>query len=218
MPRRKLQAETGAQTVGRGVGTRIGTATEPDTESEPDHTPGLEKDTDQRLQDRVPQSVWQMAWDSLPHSDRLLIETVAHDSVGGENIFSDLEQIAHQRKQDLHDHKWKDNGRPAGKDAVRVQVAISRIIICLRRFKEVGDIAVSFDPTHAALPWAAFRFVLEVCVISKIETPWYHYLPPSLGFDCEPRAARIAVFWARKSMFAWASCQSLRTFVPLWVR
>jgi hypothetical protein len=30
------------------------------------------------------------------------------------------------------------------------------------KFKEAGDVAVSFDPVHAALPWAGIRFVLQV--------------------------------------------------------
>ncbi|KAI5790570.1 hypothetical protein FPQ18DRAFT_277531, partial [Pyronema domesticum] len=32
------------------------------------------------------------------------------------------------------------------------------------RFKEIGDIIVQFDPVHAALPWAGFRFLLKVCM------------------------------------------------------
>ncbi|KAI5782140.1 hypothetical protein FPQ18DRAFT_283943, partial [Pyronema domesticum] len=32
------------------------------------------------------------------------------------------------------------------------------------RFKEIGDIIVQFDPVHAALTWAVFRFLLKVCM------------------------------------------------------
>lgn len=167
-PHNVPRAETGAEGVGSSVDTKIGTATEPDAGSKSDQAPDPEQDTDNGLQDRDPQPLWQEAWDSLPHSDRQLIETVTQNSGSNERIFSDLERIAHQRKQDLHDRNWDDKNQLAGKDAVRVQVAISRIITCLRRFKEVGDIAVNFDPAHAALPWAAFRFVLEVCIALKL--------------------------------------------------
>jgi hypothetical protein len=37
-----------------------------------------------------------------------------------------------------------------------------RMVHCLNKFKAIGDVASSFDPVHAALPWAAFRFVLQV--------------------------------------------------------
>jgi hypothetical protein len=32
-------------------------------------------------------------------------------------------------------------------------------------FKQVGDVAVQYDPAHAALPWAGIRFLLQVCKI-----------------------------------------------------
>lgn len=37
----------------------------------------------------------------------------------------------------------------------------------LNKFLVVGDVAVNFDPVHAALPWAAVRFVLLVCYLKK---------------------------------------------------
>lgn len=164
--RRKRPAETGAQAASSSVDTETEIATAPDARPESSQAPETGQDTDQGLQDKAPQSVWQIVWDSLSHSDQLLIETVAQGPDGGENVFSDLERIAHQRKQDLHDRNWTEKSQAAGKDPVRVRAAISKIIICLRRFKEVGDIAINFDPIHAALPWAAFRFVLEVSIIS----------------------------------------------------
>ena len=39
----------------------------------------------------------------------------------------------------------------------------SKIAVWIQKFMEVGDIAVQYDPGHAALPWAAVRFVLKVC-------------------------------------------------------
>jgi hypothetical protein len=37
-----------------------------------------------------------------------------------------------------------------------------KIISWLVKFKEVGDITVQYDPSHAALPWAGIRFLLQV--------------------------------------------------------
>jgi len=39
---------------------------------------------------------------------------------------------------------------------------VQKTVSVLNRFISVGDVAVSFDPVHAALPWAAVRFVLAV--------------------------------------------------------
>ena len=48
-----------------------------------------------------------------------------------------------------------------GKRSVLRDVA-EKIIIWVDRFKVVGDLASQFDPVHAALPWAGFRFLLQV--------------------------------------------------------
>ncbi|KAI0528187.1 hypothetical protein F5B22DRAFT_584049 [Xylaria bambusicola] len=49
--------------------------------------------------------------------------------------------------------------------AYRIRDVLDKTISCLNSFKEVGDIAVNFDPVHAALPWAAFRFLLQTMSI-----------------------------------------------------
>ena len=36
------------------------------------------------------------------------------------------------------------------------------ILNWIDKFKQVGDIIVQYDPVHAALPWAGFRFLLMV--------------------------------------------------------
>ena len=39
-----------------------------------------------------------------------------------------------------------------------------KILHWVATFKQIGDIIVQYDPVHAALPWAGFRFLLQVCV------------------------------------------------------
>jgi hypothetical protein len=41
---------------------------------------------------------------------------------------------------------------------------MEKIIFWIDRFKDVGDNAVQYDPGHAALPWAAIRFILQAAV------------------------------------------------------
>lgn len=41
---------------------------------------------------------------------------------------------------------------------------LERIVKFLNRFKEVGDVVASFDPQHAALPWAVVRFLLQASI------------------------------------------------------
>ncbi|KAK3392046.1 hypothetical protein B0T20DRAFT_72359 [Sordaria brevicollis] len=44
---------------------------------------------------------------------------------------------------------------------------VEQTVSVINSFLAVGDVAVSFDPVHAALPWAAVRFVLVALVSSK---------------------------------------------------
>jgi hypothetical protein len=36
-------------------------------------------------------------------------------------------------------------------------------------FKQIGDVAVQYDPAHAALPWAGIRFLLQVRQVALVE-------------------------------------------------
>ena len=45
---------------------------------------------------------------------------------------------------------------------VKVRDIFEKIAKWIGKFVAVGDVAVQYDPTHAALPWAAVRFILQV--------------------------------------------------------
>ncbi|KZL63519.1 ankyrin repeat protein, partial [Colletotrichum tofieldiae] len=47
---------------------------------------------------------------------------------------------------------------------VIVRDVLTKVAKWVHHFKEVGDIAVQYDPGHAALPWAGVRFLLNVAV------------------------------------------------------
>lgn len=43
---------------------------------------------------------------------------------------------------------------------------LDKIVRWIDIFKQVGDVAVQYDPAHAALPWAGIRFILQVYSIA----------------------------------------------------
>ena len=48
---------------------------------------------------------------------------------------------------------------------------LKKIAKWIEKFIEVGDVAVQYDPGHAALPWAALRFLLTVwAILQFVET------------------------------------------------
>lgn len=66
------------------------------------------------------------------------------------------------KKQLCLQKRWKFK-KPNG-DVVIVRDLLEKISLWIDRFKEVGDTVVQYDPAHAALPWAAFRFLLQTAV------------------------------------------------------
>jgi ankyrin repeat domain-containing protein 50 len=77
----------------------------------------------------------------------------------GAGFLDDLCILAIEQREKCEEKGWKFNFD--GQQVILRDVA-QKIFYWLQRFKEVGDIAVNFDPVHAALPWAAFRFLLQV--------------------------------------------------------
>ena len=47
---------------------------------------------------------------------------------------------------------------------IKLRDVLSKIVTCVDKFKQVGDTVAQYQPVHAALPWAAVRFVLQALV------------------------------------------------------
>jgi len=63
-----------------------------------------------------------------------------------------VENIANQWKL-----KW------GGKE-INVREKAEKLVGWITKFKEAVDVAVQFDPVHAALPWAGIRFILILVI------------------------------------------------------
>ena len=63
--------------------------------------------------------------------------------------------------------KWGDN-------EINVREKAEKLVDWIVKFKEVVDIAVQYDPVHAALPWAGVRFILTVCPYQA--KPIHHFI------------------------------------------
>jgi hypothetical protein len=83
--------------------------------------------------------------------------------VGGTEKLDILEAVlaATREKKDICRQKqWKYTWK--GESIILRDIA-DKILVWVDKFKSIGDVVVSFDPNHAALPWGAFRFILQVC-------------------------------------------------------
>ncbi|KAF8865087.1 hypothetical protein BDZ45DRAFT_580955, partial [Acephala macrosclerotiorum] len=103
---------------------------------------------------------WTKALESLSENDKIQL------SVGSNldylRTLNDVLNIAVEKKQLCIKKAWKFKRRD-GKIVI-VRDLFEKLVVWVQKFKEVGDVAVSYDPGHAALPWAAVRFLLTIAV------------------------------------------------------
>ena len=103
-------------------------------------------------------NLWKKALSKLAKDEQEFINKV-HGDIAAERLFEALSKSIEEKQQDaqLRQRPIFAFGRIFCPRDIMV-----KIVDCAQRFREVGDVAVSFDPVHAALPWAAFRFLLQV--------------------------------------------------------
>jgi hypothetical protein len=116
---------------------------------------------------------WQLAWAKLPPAkvQDLRALSKGHNAPASSNQdVDDILELARKQKVACESKQWEVK---LGSRSFKIRNGLSNIIDWLQKFKQVGDIAVNFDPVHAALPWAAFRLLLQVCVVfsAEFETP-----------------------------------------------
>ena len=84
-------------------------------------------------------------------------------SVQSSNDFkvSELQTAADQAREECTKKRWqyKWKGR-----SVCLRDVCEKTVKWIQLFVQVGDAAVQYDPTHAALPWAGVRFLLQIAI------------------------------------------------------
>lgn len=118
--------------------------------------------TGNRSQDAPVRDLWSLALENLSEEDKYAVSRIKSDSKL--DILRHLRTAAVKKQADCEDRRWKFELN--GQQIILRDIA-EKIIIWIDRFKEIGDIAVNFDPVHASLPWAGIRFLLEVELIKE---------------------------------------------------
>ncbi|KZL66376.1 ankyrin repeat domain-containing protein [Colletotrichum tofieldiae] len=109
-------------------------------------------------------NLWERALDSLsPDIQKSFDRTKTHKR---DIVAAVLEEAEAKRALSLR-KRWKFT-KPNG-EVVIVRDVLEKIISWVQRFKETGDTIIQYDPAHAALPWAAVRFLLQMTV-SEVQT------------------------------------------------
>ena len=79
----------------------------------------------------------------------------------------DLLAAVDDRKHDCQQNQWTVERGP-GRNAIVLRDVLTKIATWIEKFVACGDCAVQYDPGHAALPWAAVRFLLKVVSYSQL--------------------------------------------------
>ncbi|KAI5794245.1 hypothetical protein FPQ18DRAFT_388611 [Pyronema domesticum] len=107
------------------------------------------------------QSLWSKAFDSKElDQERKTLKGIGFQA-NAIDIVSDASSFVQNILNDKQENAWKIEIK--GEKIVLRDIAM-KLLGWMDRFKEIGDTIVQFDPVHAALPWAVFRFLLKVCM------------------------------------------------------
>ncbi|KAF8244963.1 hypothetical protein K440DRAFT_557334, partial [Wilcoxina mikolae CBS 423.85] len=110
----------------------------------------------------TPPSLWDKAFGNLSEEDRNEIHSQGLDRL---DCLGKLLAKTIQSEDACRERGMKFEF--AGKTFI-VRDLAEKSISWISRFKEIGDLAVQYDPGHAALPWAGLRFLLEVGLVRSI--------------------------------------------------
>jgi hypothetical protein len=120
---------------------------------------------------RRSENLWDKAVEALSDSDKQQIDFSLFDKLA---VLSDLLGVVEEKKRRCTERSWKYKKNDG--EVVILRDSLEKVVKWVNKFKEVGDMAVQYDPSHAALPWAGVRLVLQVSH-SELRPLRFH-LPP----------------------------------------
>ncbi|CAG2000199.1 unnamed protein product [Fusarium graminearum] len=147
-------------------------------------TEANQQDTQSEEKPSSKADLWDKALIHLSESEHdrdiiAIIKTFAEDPIGdnastrgrpsfAEDVAKDIGERMTQTIQDgQHDREQSEWKVTIGDKEYSARTLVEKTVNILNKFVAVGDVAASFDPAHAALPWAAVRFVLVTLTASS---------------------------------------------------
>lgn len=107
-------------------------------------------------------SAWQTAFDRLSDDMKASLRPSQNAASRKIDILAMIQETAEEQRLECIRKRWKFK-KPNG-EVVVLRDVMDKMIRWLSKFREIGDIAVQFNPFHAALPWAGVRFLLQALV------------------------------------------------------
>lgn len=111
---------------------------------------------------RIAENLWDKAVEALNDEERAQLDFQRPDK---RLVLEELLEVIEDKKQLCLRRRWKVRKRNG--ELVFLRDVLGKLTLWINKFREVGDVAVQYDPSHAALPWAGVRLVLQVSVESE---------------------------------------------------
>lgn len=109
------------------------------------------------IMNRTVEKLWDKAFGNLSDEDKGTIDPQHTDKLV---ILKDVLEAVEKKKLLCLKKRWKyqkSNG-----EVIILRDLLEKVAVWVNKFKDVVDVAVQYDPLHAALPWAAVRLLLQV--------------------------------------------------------
>jgi hypothetical protein len=102
--------------------------------------------------------LWQLAFDSLSLDDQKKLDFVRGEALPAPSVL--LTKID-EKRDECQRRQWILYSNSKG-EQIKIRDILDKISGTIKSFKETVDVVIQYDPGHAALPWAAVRFFLQV--------------------------------------------------------
>ena len=101
--------------------------------------------------------LWTIAIDRLVDDDKAQLDVHRTEKIA---VLNDVLSLVRAKQTTCLQKRWKFK-KDSGESLV-VRDLVDKIAVWIGKFIKVGDVAVQYDQSHAALPWAAVRFLLQI--------------------------------------------------------
>lgn len=107
------------------------------------------------LTPRSANSLWEKAFQALDEEDKANVNFATNKL----DILEGILAVAAEKQRMCLAKRWKYK---KGNKEIIIRDQLEKIVGWVEKFQQIGDQIVQYDPGHAALPWAAVRFFLQV--------------------------------------------------------
>ena len=106
-----------------------------------------------------PPNLWKAAFDSLSSKEKEVLSPAVGSTHNISNaVLGEVESSVARSKKRRWSYKRKSG------EKIIIRDILEKVAKCIRTYVKVGDVAVAYDPSHAALPWAGIRSLLQITI------------------------------------------------------